>query len=159
MRKLLSLLLNIAAYAAIVAAIVWGVPKFLAWQFGTNVPIAAITSGSMWPALKTGDLILIRAVAKDDIAVGDIVVWRNGPGFVTHRVKELNADTLVTKGDANFEDDPPVGYDALVGKTVSFWGGRPFRIPWIGNISVWAGQFRGGNTGTTMPLPEKTNEH
>lgn len=143
------ILFNIAIYLAIVVAIVWGVPKLLTWQFGTNVPIAAITSGSMWPALKTGDLILIRAVAKHDIHVGDIVVWKNGPGFVIHRVKKLNEDSLVTKGDANFEDDPPVGYDTVVGKTVSLWGDKPFRIPWIGNVSVWAGKLRGGNAGAT----------
>ena len=141
-RTVLKILLNVAIYAAIVVGILWGVPKFLTWKFGTNVPIAAITSGSMWPVLKTGDMILIRAVAKTDIAEGDIVVWKNNEGFTIHRVVQTNATTIVTKGDANFSEDPPVSYEDVVGEAVEFKPDKPFRIPYLGFISIWAGGLR-----------------
>jgi len=140
-RTVLKIVLNVAIYAAIVVGILWGVPKFLIWKFGTDVPIAAITSGSMWPALKTGDMILIRAVSKPDIAEGDIVVWRNAEGFTIHRVVRTNATTLVTKGDANFSEDPPVTYEDVVGEAVEFRPEQPFRIPYIGYISIWASRL------------------
>jgi signal peptidase len=137
MRKLFGIILNIAIYAAIVFAIVYGVPRLLVWKLGTEYPIAAITSGSMWPALKIGDIVLIKKVDKEEIAVGDIVVWSNEKGFTIHRVAELGEKTLTTKGDGNFTNDAPVPYEDVVGETVQFRG-KPFRIPYFGYISVWA---------------------
>ncbi|OGF90955.1 signal peptidase I [Candidatus Giovannonibacteria bacterium RIFCSPLOWO2_02_FULL_45_14] len=137
MKKLLSIILNIAIYVAIVFAIVWGVPRLLAWKLGNEFPIAAITSGSMWPALKIGDIVLIKKVPKEEIKVGDIVVWQNQNGFTIHRVTILDENTLTTKGDGNFTDDPPVRYEDVLGKTVYFRG-KPFRVPYFGYISVWA---------------------
>src|SRR3989344_2420447 len=56
-----------ALYLGIIAGIVIGMPKFLAWKLNTSQPMAAITSGSMWPALKQGDLVFIEGVSgKDD---------------------------------------------------------------------------------------------
>ena len=119
MKRLLEIMLNLVIYVAIVALIVFGLPRFLSWSLGTQYPIAAITSGSMWPILKTGDIVLIKKIPKEDIKVGDIVVWQNQKGFTIHRVAKLDADTLTTKGDANFTDDPPVKYSEVIGRTVS----------------------------------------
>lgn len=143
MRKLLSFIFNIVLYGAIVGAIVWGVPRYLSWKLDTTYPIAAITSGSMWPQLKRGDVVLIKHVPKNEIAMGDIVVWRNEKGFTIHRVVKLDADTLTTKGDANFANDPPVRYEDVIGKTVSF-GSHTLRIPYVGLIAVLAGEYRRG---------------
>ena len=44
-------------YLVLIVVIVVGVPKFLSWYLDTDSPMAAITSGSMWPELKKGDLI------------------------------------------------------------------------------------------------------
>ena len=125
-------------YVIIIGGIVWGVPSFLSWKLGTNYPIAAITSGSMWPVLKTGDLVLIKAVSKDDLKIGDIIVWRNpnGNGFTIHRIKELRDTALVTKGDANFSEDNPVPYSDVIGRNLSWGSGSPVRIPFLGYISM-----------------------
>ena len=98
--------------------------------------MAAITSGSMWPTLKTGDMVFIQGVRdKDEFAVGDIVVYQNPEGFTIHRVEEKLPDEVITKGDANNTQDTPVKYEDIVGKTVEFRG-KPLRIPWLGNISI-----------------------
>ena len=148
MRRLLKFILNIVIYAAIVGLIVWGLPKYLTKKLGTDYPIAAITSGSMWPALHIGDLVLIEAVKKEDLKIGDIVVWQNSKGppdgrvnFTIHRVKELRKNTLVTKGDGNFTDDEPVKYEDVIGRTV-YRGEKPVRVPYMGYISVWAAKLR-----------------
>src|SRR3990167_6358285 len=109
MRKFLKFILNIVIYAAIVGAIVYGLPYYLTKKLGTSYPIAAITSGSMWPVLHIGDLVLIQKIAKEDIKVADIIVWQNAKGlpagrqgFTIHRVTKLNEKTLVTKGGRAF---------------------------------------------------------
>ena len=124
-------------YLAVLAALVWGTPKALTYFLHTNFPMASITSGSMWPALKTGDMVLIKGIkSKDDFAVGDIVVYKNPMGFTIHRVIKKNEKTIITKGDANNVSDSPVSYSEIVGKAVNFRGG-PFRIPYLGEISIW----------------------
>lgn len=135
MRRLFKFLLNVGIYITIVAALLYGLPRFLSWYLETPYPIAAITSGSMWPALHTGDLIFIQGVAKEDLKVGDIVVWKNPNGFTIHRVVELNDNTLVTKGDANFKNDDPVAYSNVVGRTYQVFGANA-RLPYLGIITI-----------------------
>ena len=142
MKSIGKFFLNVVIYVAIVAGIVWGIPKFLSWKLGTDYPIASITSGSMWPVLKEGDLVFIEKVAKEELAIGDIVVWVNPKGFTIHRVVKLNEDTLVTRGDANFKDDPPVPYNDLVGRTYEILG-WPARIPYLGYITVFVAGIQG----------------
>jgi len=137
MKKIIKEILGWIVYIAILAGLVFGIPKGLAYLLKTNVPMAAITSGSMWPSLKRGDLILIKGVeGKNDIKIGDIVVFKNPKGFTIHRVVEMKDTTLVTKGDANNVNDNPVSYDELIGKTVNV-GEKPFRIPMLGMVSVF----------------------
>ena len=62
MSKTLSILKDFILYVVILATILFGVPRFLSWYLETPYPIAAITSGSMWPALKEGDLVFIEGV-------------------------------------------------------------------------------------------------
>jgi len=154
MNKTLKKLLGWLLYLVILVALVWGTPYALSKILHTPYPIAAITSGSMWPALKQGDITLIRgASGKNDIKVGDIAVYKNlsdvdekviflsatgaeeGASFTIHRVVRLEANDFVTKGDANNVEDTPVEYGQLVGKAVTI-GGNPIRIPYLGEISM-----------------------
>lgn len=137
MKRVLRFLLNIGMYAVVVGGLLWGLPRFLTWYLETPYPMAAITSGSMWPALNEGDLVFIEGVAKEDITEGDIVVWRNPDGFTIHRVVRLNDTTLVTKGDANFTEDAPVRYEDVIGRTHKIFGFHA-RLPYFGMITVYA---------------------
>ena len=124
------------AYGAVFVLIVWGTPTALTKGLNTDYPIAAITSSSMWPELKKGDIVFIKGVSgKEDVSVGDIVVYENSKGFTIHRIARMNENTLVTRGDANNVDDAAVAYDQLVGKAV-YWRGSPTRVPWLGELSM-----------------------
>lgn len=136
-KKIRNFVLNAAIYIGIVIAILWGAPKILTYELGTEYPMAAITSGSMWPALKEGDLILIKAAPKESLKIGDIIIWRSNEtagGFVIHRIVQLDNNTFTTKGDANFTEDTPVKYENIIGRTAML-GKRPLRIPYLGFIS------------------------
>lgn len=139
-RSFLKAVVSALIYIFIAAGIVLGLPKFLAWSLETPYPMAAITSGSMWPVLKEGDLIFVQGVqSKNDIRVGDVIVYRNKSNntFVIHRVVTMGDAMLTTKGDANFSNDAPVPYDDVVGKTFQVLG-RNVRIPHLGVITVYA---------------------
>lgn len=123
-------------YLALLVGLVWGIPKGLAYFLETDYPMATITSGSMWPALKRGDLVLIKGIEnKDEISVGDIVVYKNQKGFTIHRVIKLDENTLTTKGDANNVNDVPVNYEELIGKAVTM-NNNPVRIPFLGSLGL-----------------------
>ena len=107
--------------------------------------MAAITSGSMWPVLSEGDLVFVKGVyEKEDLKVGDIVVYRNKVNntFTIHRIVKLNGDTFVTKGDANFGEDAPALYSDVIGKALVLLGDKPFHIPYLGSITVFANNLR-----------------
>lgn len=136
MNKLLKNIIGWVVYIAILIGLVYGIPKGLSYFLKTNYPMASITSGSMWPDLKRGDLVLIKGIgSKEEINVGDIIVYQNPKGFTIHRVVKLDEDTVITRGDANNVDDAPVGYDEVIGKTLEI-NNKPFRIPLLGMVSV-----------------------
>lgn len=139
MKSFFKFILNAVVYVAIVVGVLFGLPRFLAWKLNTPYPLAAITSGSMWPLLHEGDLVFIEGVKKEDIREGDIVVWRNPNGFTIHRVVHLNENTFVTKGDANFKEDDPVRYEDIIGRTYKIFG-KDARLPYFGMITVYAGK-------------------
>jgi signal peptidase I len=124
-------------------------PKALGYALHTEYPIASITSGSMWPALKRGDMVLIEAADKGRLAVGDIVIYKNADmpeegedaGFVIHRIVKIDGDVVETKGDANDVSDDPIGYGEIVGKAV-VWNGKPLKIPQLGNLTIWMAEMK-----------------
>lgn len=75
-----------------------------------------IVTGSMRPELEVGDVIISKEIKdKSEIAIGDIVTFQGDARFennkVTHRVlvapydNGRGATVIVTKGDANIDDD------------------------------------------------------
>jgi len=136
MNKAVKKTISWVVYLLILAGLIWGIPRGLSYVLRTDYPMASITSGSMWPSLKQGDLVFIKGyVDKEDVQKGDIIVYKNYIGFTIHRVVELNEYTVTTKGDANRGPDSPIEYDDIVGKAVSY-NGKPIRVPLIGNISI-----------------------
>jgi signal peptidase I len=78
-----------------------------------------VTGSSMLPAIRPGSRVLIRRVAEDEIQCGDIVLLRADTGLRLHRlVAVMNAPDgtlLITRGDNDMEDDPPVSASQLLG--------------------------------------------
>ena len=62
-----------------------------------------ITSGSMEPSIRPGDVVLLREPGGDPPAPPSVVTFASGSGeLITHRVIDtLPDESFVTKGDAN----------------------------------------------------------
>ena len=129
-------------YVVLVVMLVWGTPKALSYYLKTDYPMAAITSGSMWPELKKGDLIFIEGLDNPrNVQIGDIIVYLNEKdAFTIHRVIKLEEETLTTKGDANNVEDKPIRYKDIVGRLYKI-GNRNARIPKLGFVSTTFSKF------------------
>jgi signal peptidase I len=98
-----------------------------------------VLSGSMEPAIGTGDLIVAQPIRPIEARVGDVVTFPDpsrGGKRVTHRVRWLHASEgkahFVTKGDANSAGERwDVPLDDRIGRVV-------FRIPHLGYLAAWA---------------------
>ncbi len=85
-----------------------GIALALALPLAFNARPLVVLSGSMTPALRTGDVSVVRSIAPLDARPGDIVTFRdpdNAERLITHRVRamHLQGDAVVfrTRGDAN----------------------------------------------------------
>lgn len=80
-----------------------------------------VQTGSMHGTIEAGDWIVIKSSA--DIEIGDIVTYKHGNDFITHRIIESYKGTYVTKGDANNTKDDPIDKSQIVGKVVKVFHG------------------------------------
>ncbi|QIW57533.1 signal peptidase I [Lactococcus raffinolactis] len=91
---------------------------------------AIVVSGSMAPAIKVNDIVIVHQVPQATYQKGDIVTYQS-PGYpVTHRIAAIAGDTLITKGDANDAADQPIKTRDIYGKVV-------LTLPKIGYLLRW----------------------
>jgi hypothetical protein len=78
--------------------------------------------GSMFPAIRSGDVLSIRHCSPDGVEPGDVVLMLDDDRVFVHRLmaKHLQPDRpgLVTRGDAHWRNDPARPPTALLGKVV-----------------------------------------
>ena len=108
-------------------------------SLGGYLPQIVLTD-SMYPVIKSGDLIICHKAEAEEIAVDDIISFfdpaGNGTTIVTHRVVDIVTDekgiSWKTKGDSNnAEDRLPVPADKLV----AVYKGT--RIPGLGKVALF----------------------
>jgi len=79
---------------------------------------------SMYPALKTGDIIKVEKCSSQDLKVGDIVVFKANKSLIGHRLIDISFETgayvFITRGDTCSRNDAPFTIEALLGKITSF---------------------------------------
>ena len=151
---------ELIATAVILVLVVFGFAFISRTLSGSNLPIAAVQSGSMEPTIPVGSLLFIQKVPRADIAAGDpptgdVVIYIFPNEVVTdyflfavydplpwsHRAIEsaqINGTYyFLTKGDANrFPDQNPnmpstwVPEDRIIGKVTYF-------IPYLGYPFLW----------------------
>lgn len=101
-------------------------------------PMIVLTD-SMYPQIKSGDLIITKSVDADDVAVKDVITFYDPASktdaVVTHRVMEITevegALAFITQGDANnAPDEMPVPAENLIGV-------YQMRIPAMGNVAMF----------------------
>ena len=138
LRTTFSWAVGITAYVGFLFGAVYYTPRTLVWALDTDYPLAAITSSSMWPELRKGELVLIEGVDKlEDLRVGDIIAYTYKEGFAIHRVVEIENETITTKGDANRVEDPTITFANVVGRVLTV-GGHNVKVPYLGNVPLLA---------------------
>lgn len=84
----------------------------------------------------SGDMVVVKMMPGSEVQPGDIVTYQLGAGknYLTHRMverlTELNGepgDYIVTKGDANNSNDPPIKAERVHGKVI-------FVVPKVGTL-------------------------
>jgi signal peptidase len=108
---------------------------FSGLSFGGVVKARIVLTGSMEPAISTGDIIITTPITRKEPKTGDVVAYQakrfNGENVAVFSHRIISGDIrsgFVVKGDANKSPDnqKPVGSDIL--------GVVIFVIPFLGNI-------------------------
>lgn len=88
-----------------------------------------VASGSMAPSIKQNDIIIVKKSNKYE--KGDIITFEKDGDYITHRIINIIADSIVTKGDANNEKDVAIKEDVIVGKVIHVYS----------NLGIWQKVF------------------
>lgn len=75
-----------------------------------------VKSGSMANTINVGDNIIVKKV--DTYKAGDIVTYKKGKSYITHRIIKIEGNKVTTKGDANTAEDPEFNKRDILGKVV-----------------------------------------
>ena len=87
--------------------------------------IFQVITGSMDPVIKTDDIVIVKLTK--NIKENDIITYKSGENFITHRIIKKDGDKIITKGDANPVEDSPTNRGAVAGKVIFI----------ISNVAVW----------------------
>lgn len=75
-----------------------------------------VQTGSMADEINPGDWIIVKNTNK--LKLNDIITYKFGEEYITHRIIEVYNGIYVTKGDANNAKDEPITEEQVVGKVV-----------------------------------------
>jgi hypothetical protein len=91
---------------------------------GGGSPVRFRASGdSMYPSIRDGERITVAPVAVDDLASGDVLLYRQGGRLLAHRLVVQSgsgaARMLHLRGDGKGGCDAPVQASAIVGRVTA----------------------------------------
>lgn len=130
------------------AFLTWAVGGFgLAVLLAAALPLAlggtsmVVRSGSMTPAIRTGDVVVVRPISPAEAAIGDIVTFKDPAGsgrLLVHRVRAISRSgdevAVITKGDANSTQERwKVAADGTIGTVAYRVPALGFAVGWIGS--------------------------
>ncbi len=82
----------------------------------------AVKTASMSPACPIGTMIFVESSSIDQLNEGDIIVFKKGTLFVTHRIYSISDNKVKTKGDNNNTPDSfELSEDEIVGKVLVYF--------------------------------------
>lgn len=84
-----------------------------------------VATGSMSPTIEIGDIVIVKFTK--DVNESDIIVYKDGKDFITHRLIKIKNNELITKGDANNSEDKSITMEQVLGEVI-------FTIPKVG---IW----------------------
>jgi hypothetical protein len=92
-----------------------------------------VLGGSMRPAIRAHDVLVVTACGVDDLRPHDVVLCTRAGGLVAHRLLDVGIRAgravLVTRGDALWTADAPVDAGDLLGRVVAVGRRGVFRAP------------------------------
>ncbi len=124
-KKTVNLLLNALIFIfgfILLISIYTGVQTRILGNAYTNFfgySIFEVQTGSMAETINAGDCIIVSLTKK--VKLNDIVTYKSGNDYITHRIIEVYNGTYVTKGDANNAKDKPIDQNQIIGKVVGIW--------------------------------------
>ena len=75
-----------------------------------------VATGSMSGTIEVGDVVIVKITK--DVNKGEVIVYKEGDNFITHRLVEKDGNHLVAKGDANNSEDKPITEDQILGRVI-----------------------------------------
>lgn len=84
-----------------------------------------VITGSMSGTIEVGDVIIVQITK--DVTENEIIVYKEGNSFITHRIIKVNEQNIITKGDANNSEDKEIDREQVLGKVIKI----------IPNIAIW----------------------
>ena len=124
--KIITKIINILLTLVIIIGLIF------VFLYAIKIEPYVVLSGSMEPTLQVGSLSFINKNIKyEDVKEGDIVAYRSEKILIEHRVKSIDTNGFVTKGDANEEDD------GLSVNKMNYIGVNAFNIPYVGYAVRW----------------------
>lgn len=123
-------------------------------DFGGTLPLIVLTD-SMYPDIKSGDLIICKTVDPKEIKEGDVISFYDpaskGTAVVTHMVIEIIEEdgklSFRTKGiNNNTEDRLPVSADKVIAKYTGV------RIAGAGNLAIFMQSTTGLLVCVVLPI-------
>ena len=91
--------------------------------------IFSTETGSMSPTIKIGDIVIVKI--GEQVQEEDIITYKKDNSFITHRIIEIDGESIIAKGDNNNTQDEAITQDAIIGKVVFV----------INNVEVWKNVF------------------
>jgi signal peptidase len=122
----------------VVAAGLVGVLAVAGTLLATGDRVYVVRSGSMAPAIDTGDAVVVERIAPLDATPGQVVAFPDPDGsgrLLNHRVRSVRPDgdrvKFVTRGDANnVSEHWSVAADGTIGRVL-------FRVRKLGYVIFW----------------------
>lgn len=150
----------------------WIVGTLLVWALAPAVVGLApvlITSGSMQPAVSSGDVVVMTERVEHPVEAGAVLIFRDPatPGqLVTHRVVDQHEDgTYQTRGDANAAaDSSPLPRDHVRGTARILVPTVGLPILWLRSgdmalFTVWTVVTIAALAGVIVPAPPAQRAH
>jgi signal peptidase len=100
--------------------------------------IFSTETASMYPTIQIGDIVVVKI--GEQTKEKDIITYKKDNAFITHRIIEINGDSIIAKGDNNNTQDEAITKDAIIGKVVFI----------ISNVEVWKLVF--SDFGVLIPI-------
>ena len=77
-----------------------------------------VTGSSMIPAIWPGDVVVVHRSDGVELKPGEIVLSMREEKLVAHRIVYICDDSVITRGDTLYSDDPPIGKSEIVGRVI-----------------------------------------